>query len=73
MSVSPPGALTRILLDESVPEGVRNGFSAHEVKSVREMGWNGIGDGKVLAFADAAAFNVMITGDLNIRYQNRLI
>jgi hypothetical protein len=62
----------RILLDENVPEGVRNQLPGHEVKSVEEMGWNGIVNGKLLTLADAAAFDVMITGDLNIRYQNNL-
>jgi len=62
----------RILLDENVPQGVRNQLPGHEVASVQEMGWSGIVNGKLLALADEAAFDVLITGDLNIRYQNDL-
>jgi hypothetical protein len=62
----------RILLDENIPEGLRTQLPGHEVKSVHEMGWDGIVNGTLLALADEAAFEVLITGDLNIRYQNNL-
>jgi hypothetical protein len=61
-----------IVLDEHVPQGVRNQLPGHEVASVQELGWSGIVNGKLLALADEAAFDVFITGDLNIRYQNDL-
>jgi len=62
----------RILLDENVPQGVRNQLPGHEVASVQEMGWSGIVNGKLLALAEDAEFDVFITGDLNIRCQNDL-
>jgi hypothetical protein len=62
-----------LLLDESVPVGLRSVLTAFEVKAAPEMGWAGISNGKLLDLAEAAGFEIMITADSNIRAQQRLV
>ncbi len=41
----------RLLLDESVPRRLRKALPNHDVKTVVEMGWGGVRNGKLLALA----------------------
>jgi|SRR6185312_3160786 hypothetical protein len=58
----------RVLLDECVPRALRSDISGHEVKTVAEAGWAGVKNGELLRFA-AAEFDVLITVDRNLEYQ----
>ena len=63
----------RILFDKNVPVGVRRFLSRHEVRTFVEMGWHPqLENGELLKAAEAAGFNVMVTSDQNIRYQQNL-
>jgi hypothetical protein len=63
----------RILFDKNVPVGVRRFLVGHEVRTVVEMDWPPqLENGKLLKAAEAAAFDVMVTSDQNIRYQQNL-
>jgi hypothetical protein len=42
----------RILLDECVHARLKRELSSHDVRTVREMGWDGIKNGKLLALAE---------------------
>jgi predicted nuclease of predicted toxin-antitoxin system len=61
----------RILLDESLPVELRSELSGHDVSTVQEMGWSGLKNGELLARA-ASRFEVLLTADQNIRYQQNL-
>jgi predicted nuclease of predicted toxin-antitoxin system len=61
----------RILLDECVNPRVREAFHGHEVRTVIEMGWGGITNGKLLALAQEE-FDVLVTIDQNIEHQNNV-
>ena len=61
----------RLLLDESVPSRFRRSLPNHEVRTVVEMGWSGIKNGKLLALA-AHDFDALITVDKNLPYQQNL-
>ncbi len=61
----------RLLLDESVPARLRRALPNHSVRTVGEMGWSGVKNGKLLALA-AAAFDAFITVDKNLPYQQNL-
>lgn len=61
----------RLLLDESVPRRLRRALPNHEVRTVGEMGWSGVKNGKLLALA-SAAFDAFITVDKNLPYQQNL-
>jgi len=61
----------RLLLDESVPNGFRHSLPTHAVRTVVEMGWSGVTNGKLLALA-AGQFDAFITVDKNLPYQQNL-
>lgn len=60
----------RILLDECLPIAARGFFSAeHDAVTVAYMGWKGTKNGALLAAAEAAGFDVLVTSDANM-YQD---
>ncbi len=61
----------RILVDESLPRYTKRMLSEHTVATVQEMGWGGTKNGKLLALAEAE-FDVFLTADKNLRYQQNL-
>ena len=61
----------RILLDECVPWPLHELLGAHSCLSVQELGWSGIKNGDLLRRAEAD-FDLFITSDQNIRYQQNL-
>lgn len=63
----------RILFDKNVPVGVRTFLVGHEVHTVVEMGWpDQLENGELLKIAEQSSFDVMVTSDQNIRYQQNL-
>ena len=63
----------RILFDKNVPVGVSRFLAGHEVRTVVEMGWPPqLENGELLKIAETAAFDVLVTSDQNIRYQQNL-
>jgi hypothetical protein len=64
--------MRRILLDEGVPIGVRTLITGFHVEAVAEIGWAGLTNGDLIQAAEVAGFEVMITCDQNIRYQQNL-
>ena len=63
----------RILFDKNVPVGVRGFLLNHEVHTVVEMQWpDQLENGELLTMAEQAGFDVLVTSDQNIRYQQNL-
>ena len=63
----------RIVFDKNVPVGVRRFLSEHEVRAFVEMQWHPqLENGELLTAAEASGFDVMVTSDQNIRYQQNL-
>lgn len=63
----------RILFDKNDPVGVRRFLAKHEVKTFVEMNWSPqLENGDLLTAAEFAVFDVMVTSDQNIRYQQNL-
>jgi hypothetical protein len=61
----------RVLLDENLPRLLKRELSGHEVRTVAEVGWAGIKNGKLLRLAEAE-FDVFVTADQNLSYQQPL-
>jgi hypothetical protein len=61
----------RLLLDESVPSRLRRSLKDHAVRTVVEVGWSGVKNGKLLALA-GAEFDAFITVDKNLPFQQNL-
>ena len=61
----------KVLLDECTPRVVKKRLPMHDISTVQEMGWAGIKNGELLTLAEAQ-FEVIITTDKNLRYQQNL-
>ncbi|MBT4937079.1 DUF5615 family PIN-like protein [Candidatus Peregrinibacteria bacterium] len=64
--------MKKLLLDECMPKKLCNYFPEHEVKTVGQMGWKGKKNGDLLSKAEGE-FDIMITVDKNMRYQQNFI
>jgi uncharacterized linocin/CFP29 family protein len=63
----------RIVFDKNVPVGVRRFLSEQDVRTFEEMQWHPqLENGTLLTAAGAAGFDLMITADQTIQYQQNL-
>jgi len=62
----------RILFDHGTPSGIGRSLVGHEVTEAIERGWNRISNGELLKLAEDAGFDVLLTTDKRIRYQQNL-
>lgn len=62
----------RLLLDENLSPKLAKLLPGHDVRTVVEMGWSGLTNGRLLAAAEAAGFVLMLTADANMAYQQSL-
>ena len=51
---------------------LREFLSGHEVSTAYELGWSTLRNGELLAMAEARGFQVFVTTDTNLRYQQNL-
>jgi hypothetical protein len=61
----------KILFDQGTPVPLRLALSQHTVFTAYELGWTEFDNGKLLAAAETE-FDVLITTDKNLRYQQNL-
>jgi len=59
----------KLLLDENLPKRLKADFSGHNIYTVRDKGWNGKKNGELLTLMLADGFEVLITFDKNLQYQ----
>lgn len=62
----------RILLDESVPRALGFLIQGHFVRTVQTAGFAGLLNGELLAAMKSAEFDVLITFDQNLPYQQNI-
>ncbi len=62
----------KVLLDECLPKKLRRELPSHNVTRVQEMGWNGIKNGALIRLILNADFEVFVTIDGNLEYQQNL-
>lgn len=62
----------RILLDEQLPRQLARQFVGHEVRTVQQQSWSGLGNGELLRRAAAGAFEIFVTADQNLQFQQNL-
>ena len=62
----------RVLFDHGTPSGIRRSLARHEVTEAIERGWNTISNGELLSRAETAGFELLLTTDKRIRYQQNL-
>ena len=61
-----------ILFDNGTPRGLVRFLAGHSVEEARTRGWEELSNGELIDAAEQAGFNVMVTTDKNIRYQQNL-
>ncbi len=61
-----------VLFDHSVPAPLSPFMIGHTVVEARTRGWDTLSNGDLLAEAERAEFEVFVTADKNIRYQQNL-
>lgn len=61
----------KILLDESIPQGLRHHLPGCVVSTVRREGWSGVRDGELLCRA-STVFDILITADQNLPNQQNI-
>jgi hypothetical protein len=64
--------LALVLFDHGTPRGIARSLTGHTVKQARAQGWDTLSNGALLDAAEAAGFDVLVTPDKNIRYQQNL-
>lgn len=62
----------RVLFDQGTPVPLRRALGYNYVKTAREQGWSTLTNGDLLRAAEQAGFDVLITTDTNIPYQQNL-
>jgi hypothetical protein len=62
----------RLLLDECVPRKFRAGLVGHQCRTVPDEGLAGKKNGELLALAEKAGFQVFLTLDRGLEYEQNL-
>ena len=62
----------RVLLDEQLPRPLARHITGHDVRTVQQQGWAGLRNGELLKRAVASQFEVFVTADQNLQYQQNL-
>ena len=63
----------RILFDNGTPRQLRRRLFGHEVETAIDRGWDTLANGDLLDRAEDAGFEVLITTDQGIRYQQNML
>ena len=61
-----------ILFDHVTPRGVARSLTGHTVTKAKDRGWDKLTNGDLLAEAEQAGFDVLLTAGKNMRYQQNL-
>ncbi len=61
-----------VLFDQGTPVPLRPYLSKHTVRTATQQGWDQLKNGDLLARAEAAGFDLLLTTDQNMRFQQNL-
>lgn len=62
----------RVLLDEQLPRQLALYLTGHAVRTVQQERWAGLKNGELLRQAEAAGFELFVTADQNLEFQQNL-
>ena len=62
----------KILLDECVTKKLKSRLTDFDVLTVTDMGWNGLKNGNLMRVAIEADFDLLLTTDKNLEFQQNL-
>src|SRR5205809_8033188 len=61
-----------VLFDQATPVPIRPFLKGHMVRTATQQGWDTLRNGALLTAAEDAGFDVLLTTDKNMRYQQNL-
>jgi hypothetical protein len=62
----------KVFFDECVPLPLRTQLPEHEIKTAQEMRWGRLKNGELIRRAEESGFEVFVTSDQNLSYQQNL-
>jgi predicted nuclease of predicted toxin-antitoxin system len=62
----------RLLLDEQLPRHLARDLTGYQVRTVQQEGWAGLTNGELLRRAADSGFDVFVTADQNLEFQQHL-
>ena len=62
----------KILFDQGTPKPLKNYLHPHAIFSAFQMGWSMRKNGDLITAAESAGFDLLITTDKNLKYQQNL-
>ena len=62
----------RIIFDQATPLPIRPHLERHTVRTAAQQGWDKFTNGELLNAAEQAGFDLLLTTDKNLRYQQNL-
>ena len=61
-----------IIFDQATPVPIRPYLEKHTVRTAAQQGWDKLSNGDLLTAAEEAGFDMLLTTDKNLRYQQNL-
>jgi hypothetical protein len=61
-----------ILFDHGTPKGLARAITGHAIVTAQARGWDRLNNGALLSAAEQAEFDLFLTTDRRIRYQQNL-
>ena len=62
----------KVLLDENLPHSLRSHLAVHDALTAAYAGFAGLKNGKLLEAAEEAGFDVLVTGDQTLHYEQNM-
>jgi hypothetical protein len=62
----------RILFDQGTPVPLRRYLDGHDVATAFELGWSTVTNGELIRLAELEGYELLMTTDTNLRYQQNL-
>jgi glutamate racemase len=62
----------KIFFDNGTPRPIARSLTGHQVTHARRSGWHQLANGELIQTVEAAGYDVFLTTDENIRYQQNL-
>src|SRR5438067_2259448 len=61
-----------VLFDHGTPRSIARSLAGHTVTQAKPRGWDQLSNGELLRAAEEAGFDVLLTTDKNMQYQQNL-
>lgn len=61
-----------VLFDQGTPVGIRDSLPGHTIRTAYQQGWSTLLNGELLRVAEHHGFDVLVTTDKNLAYQQNL-